>query len=82
MDLRRKLTHGSDRLNGFIGTLSALASLDGEKYTWGMPETCFPAALFWELQQGTRMKALHRTMTSGGEVRAVPKPSWSWLAWT
>ncbi|KAI9859128.1 MAG: hypothetical protein M1813_007084 [Trichoglossum hirsutum] len=79
--LCRNLTHESDRLNAFTGILGAMSSSQGERYLWGLPESSFSGALFWDIPGQPRTIALHRRVSESGDIESIPIPSWSWLAW-
>ena len=74
------LTSERDKLNAFQGILHALKSGFNKTFFWGMPLSFFDSALSWNL--GVRRNdATHILKQNGGNIVAVPFPSWSWVGW-
>jgi hypothetical protein len=81
--LQRRLSFQSDRLNAFSGICGRLSAIQDDVFLWGLPQSQFSRCLGWELIRGQHAKhgAITTLVCSGGTVRDVSFPSWSWAAW-
>lgn len=78
---KRDFTYQSDALAAFSGILRRMEYANKETYHWGLPQTRFDHALFWQNGQEPR-EALCRLVAEDGSVYHASFPSWSWLGWT
>lgn len=69
MYTKRVLSFESDTLNALQGLSGAITRLNGARFHFGLPWTCFDLALLW-INLGT-----------GKKRESHPCPSWSWAAW-
>lgn len=70
----RSFSDQSDVLNASCGALRALAHRHQTDIIWGLPESLFHRAMFWNMEYG-----------SGKNFSAFRRPhipSWSWASWT
>lgn len=70
----RGFSDQSDVLNASYGVLRALAHSHQTDYIWGLPESMFHRAMFWNMEYESG-KSFHA-------FRRPHFPSWSWASWT
>ena len=77
----RQHSYPEDTLPGILGLLSILSRSFEGGFLYGLPESCFEAALMW--RTGKDPSLTRRRVTSVKNYKASPSqlPSWSWVGW-
>jgi hypothetical protein len=78
---RRNFSFPEDSMPGIMGLLAVMSRTFDGGFLFGLPETCFDAALMWRTpypQEHVRRKDSGRSNSLGV---ASLVPSWSWISW-